>query len=118
MVTIKRSAKCWITIVRRIKDHVEHYQASARGEQPIKQERPYFARPWKWLFGHQLKRAVACEFFRGQWRQLLRALINPEENKIGWRWRLSAFAPKQIFKALFTTPRGRNKWEGRKKMTD
>jgi len=46
------------------------------------------------------------------------ALVDPEENKIGWRRRLPTFAPKQIFKALFTTPRRRNKWDARKKVTE
>src|SRR5436309_12329463 len=101
----------------RIKHHVEHHHARARGEQTIKQKRPYFARPWERLLGHQLKCAVARNFFSGQRRQLQCALIDPEENKIRWRRRLPSFASNQVLKALFTSPRRGNKWGARKKMT-
>jgi hypothetical protein len=64
-----------------------------------------------------LECTVARDFFRGQRRQLQCALIDSEEYKIGWRGRLPSFAPKQVLKALFTTPRRRNKWDTREKMT-
>jgi hypothetical protein len=44
-------------------------------------------------------------------------LIDSEKNKIGWCRRLPTFTPKQVLKALFTTPRCRDKWDIRKKMT-
>ena len=43
VVTIERGMKCWIAIIGRTKDHVEHHHSRARREQPIKQKRPYFA---------------------------------------------------------------------------
>jgi hypothetical protein len=45
-------------------------------------------------------------------------LIDSEENKIGRRRRLSAFASKQVLKALFAAPRCRNKWDTWEKMTE
>src|SRR5436309_13840498 len=101
----------------RIKHHVEHHHARARGEQTIKQKRPYFARPWERLLGHQLKCAVARNFFSSQRRQLQCALVDPEENKIGWRRRLPAFPPKEVLKTLFTAPRRRDEWNAWEKMT-
>jgi hypothetical protein len=44
--------------------------------------------------GHELKRAVTRDFFSGQRRQRQCALVDSEENKIGWRRRLPTFAPK------------------------
>jgi hypothetical protein len=45
-------------------------------------------------------------------------LVDPEKDKIGWRGRLTAFASKQVFEALFAPPWRGNKWDARKKMTD
>jgi hypothetical protein len=44
-------------------------------------------------------------------------LVDPEENKIGWRRRLSTFPPKEVLKTLFTAPRRGDEWNVWEKMT-
>ena len=108
--------KCRITIVGRIKHQVEDDQARPRPEQTVEQQRPNFARPRERPLGHQLKRSVVRDFFRRHRRQLQGALINPEKNEIIGRRSFSALPPEQILKALFATPRYRDKRRGREEM--
>jgi hypothetical protein len=65
-----------------------------------------------------LKRAVACDFFWRQWRQLQCALIDPEKYEIVRRWGFSALPPEQIFETLFTTPGRRKKRRGGEEMAE
>src|SRR5207244_9501480 len=117
-VTIERSMKFRVTIIGRAEDHVEHHQARTRPKQSIEQKRPDLPRPREWPFGHQLKRAIACNFFSRQRRQLQCALIKSEKDEIARRDSLSAFAPKQIIETLFTAPRRREKRRCCEKMAD
>jgi len=67
-VTLECGVKRRITIVRRIKNQVENDQARTRCKQSIQQKRPDFARPREWPLGHELKRPVTRQFFRGKRR--------------------------------------------------
>ena len=51
-ITIERGVKCWIAIVRRVEENVEHDKARTCAKQPVEQERPDLPRPWKRVLGY------------------------------------------------------------------
>ena len=51
-VTIERSMKSKITVIRRIEYQIKHHQAGVGVKQSIQQQGPYLTRPRKTAFGH------------------------------------------------------------------
>ena len=115
-ITIERLAKSGIALVRRIEDQIEHDQPRARLEKPIEQERPDFARPRERPLRHQLQGAIVRKLFRQKRRQLERALIDAEKDKIRTRRRLPAFALEKILEVLLLPPDRGEKGNVREKM--
>ena len=103
-IFLERVAKCRIAIVRRVSDKVEHNQARTGAEKPVEQQRPDCPRPREWPLGHQLEGAISSQFFRQQWRQLQRALVDPEKNKIGPGSGLATLPLEKILVILLLPP--------------
>ena len=105
-----------VAIIWRVADKIEHYRARPRTENSIEQKRPDFARPWKRPLAHQLQCAAIGQLFRREWRELQRALVDPEEDKIRTCCCLPAFALKKILKVLLLPPHRRDEWKAWGKM--
>ena len=108
-VAVERGVELRIAVVRRIKHHVEDHEARSCSEKPVEEEGIDFARPRVGAGRHQLECTIVGQLFRGKRRELERALVDSEEDKVVQRRRLAALALQEIFEALLARPDGGEK---------